>query len=338
MSELRKNPLTNQWVIVAGNRHERPGGFSWRDHSESSIDDCPFESGKESRTPPEIDAIRPTCTDVPDWSVRVVPNKYNALSPEEPTDSPNDSFFQSMPGAGSHEVVIESPDHQKRLADFSPEQYNRVLKMIQRRLVDLLSEESFPYVQVFRNEGPEAGASLSHPHSQILTFPRIPEATHRRIRTGYQYFSRTGDCVLCEEVTREKNRGDRIVESNKYFTVLCPYASRFPYEITIVPDWHHHDFRRLQADRRYQLAKTLTRTMDRLGDTLDTPPSNLLLYTAPDPETPGERDYLENMADHSHWFLKIVPRIKRLAGLELAVETHINSVQPEKAAEQLRDR
>jgi UDPglucose--hexose-1-phosphate uridylyltransferase len=335
VSELRKDVLTGDWVIIAGDRHGRPNDFSHHSEPCSDIESCPFEPGNESQTPPEIDAIRPEGADRSDWSVRVVPNKYSALSPEENESSEPESNFPQRKGIGSHEVIVESRDHRTTLGGIPTDQMNRVLKMYRRRFQTLLADDRFKYVQFFRNEGPEAGASMRHPHSQILALPLVPSSVRDRLRISADYFLENDHCIVCDQIERERAADERVLEVTEQFLVVCPYASRFPYEICFLPRIHDHDFRNLNQNQRNELAQLLPCWANRLAESANSPPFNLIIHTTPvqnsnPPDEPPVGDYF-------HWFIRIIPRMKRIAGLELATQTHINTVPPEQAVDELTE-
>jgi UDPglucose--hexose-1-phosphate uridylyltransferase len=334
VTELRKDVLTEDWVIIAGDRHGRPRDFSRHTETASDVENCPFEPGNESQTPPEIDAIRPEGADRSDWSVRVVPNKYSALSPEENELSESESNFPQRKGIGSHEVIVESREHRTTLGGIPPDQMNRVLKMYRRRFETLLEDDRFNYVQFFRNEGPEAGASMRHPHSQILALPLVPSSVRERLRISADFFSENDHCIVCDQIERERSAAERVLEVTEQFLVFCPYASRFPYETWFVPRGHDHDFRNLNQDQRNELAQLLPYWANRLAKSADSPPFNLIIHTVPGRNAdPSDRPPI---GDHFHWFFRLVPRMKRMAGLELATRTHINTVPPERAADELK--
>lgn len=339
MPELRKDLFTDNWVIIAEGRDGRPMDYVQGPVPEDDPADCPFEPGHESMTPPEIDAIRPDGRDEDNnWRVRVVPNKFSALSPDEPlTASDENKVFQRMSGTGSHEVVIESPEHNQDLSDFSPEQTERVLRIFQRRLRELLGDERFQYVQIFRNQGREAGASLVHPHSQILALPFLPLSVRDRLQASREYYDRNDKCMLCDVLERELEDEARVVTAGESFVVMAPYAPRYPYELWVVPRRHEHDFRSVEQTERNDLAERLPETIQKLNQTLVNPPFNVLLRTAPGPgPDPANRSYGEEFPEHFHWYLEIIPRLKRTAGLELATETHINTISPETAVRTLQ--
>lgn len=337
MPELRKDLLTDNWVIIAEERGGRPKDYSRQHGWEESPQDCPFEPGHESMTPSEIDTIQSNGRDDSDWLVRVVPNKYNALSPDETPTQHVDGLFQRMNATGSHEVVIETPEHSLEISEFSKDQMGHVIDMFQRRLDRLLEDKRFQFVQIFRNEGREAGASLVHPHSQILAFPFIPLWIRDRLRASYQHFSTHENCILCDLTEQELEAESRLIEVNSSFIVLSPYAARYPFETWIIPRNHSHDFRKMNTEEKSRLAEVLPRTTERLNGVLEDPPFNILHHTAPKVGNKDDLpDYLTHLSDHFHWHMEIIPRLKQTAGLELATDTHINTVSPETAAEEMK--
>ena len=325
MPELRWGPLRRRWVIVAPERGKRPSDFRVQaPPAASSPRDCPFCPGNEHLTPPEIARISG-----PDgnWRVRVVPNKFPALSDGSRLELARQGIFRRASGLGAHEVVIDSPDHVRDLDELSLEQVRLVVDMYIERLVALSSDPRFRYVQLFKNHGREGGASLSHPHSQIVATPVLPQEAEARLSATRDFHSVHGGCLVCELAREELKAGDRVVEAGD-FLVLSPYDARFPFELLILPREHGHDF--TQLSRRDAFAKALKGALTRLRTLLGDVPYNFVLHTAPrGTDWPGIEDWY-------HWHLEIIPRLTKLAGFEWGTGMFINPMPPEAAAEHLR--
>lgn len=333
MPELRRDSLTDQWVIISESRQHRPDDFREHERVDDPIRDCPFEPGHEDQTPPEVAADRPDDGDTDDWRVRVVPNKFPALENPKGSVTLTADGADVLPGKGAHEVVVETPDHSRGWPDFSPVQMERVLGMYVQRLRELRNHEAVRMVQVFKNHGARAGATLSHPHAQIVTLPLLPPRIRRRLEWARSYYEAETRCYWCAGLEREQKQRDRIVEATKHHLVWCPYASRFPYELRILPRRHDHDLTGLTAAQRADLSRLLPELTGRLRDRLGNPPFNLLVHTAPEP---NDEACTEKLPETYHWHLELVPRLSRTAGLELATDVHLNPVGPETAAEHLR--
>ncbi|GAB4155010.1 MAG: galactose-1-phosphate uridylyltransferase [Planctomycetaceae bacterium] len=276
-------------------------------------------------TPPEIDADR---TADNHWLTRVIPNKFPALQIEENVLRVSDAQgFQRMGGCGAHEVIIESPSHTTILAHQSIEQIERVLRMAQRRFLDLLRDKRFQAVIIFKNHGEGAGTSLAHPHWQVIATPVVPRTLRLKHFEAAQSFDRTGRCLYCVLLERELEAATRVVAANEDFVAICPYASHLPFETWIVPRYHQSSFGRVNGDHITALASLLKDVLFRLHLALDNPDFNLTIDTAPRGDE--EEEYFL-------WHLRILPRLSTPAGFEMGSGMFINTVLPEEAANFLR--
>src|SRR5262245_52959441 len=203
--ELRKDPVTGRWVIIAGERGQRPNPFRHEAAQPTASAECPFCPGRESMTPPEVLAFRggPADGGVQAWSVRVVPNRFPALRIEGALDKRAEGLYDMMRGIGAHEVVIESPDHDSDPARYGPQQMVEVISAYRDRTIDLLRDARFRYVLVFKNHGAAAGATLSHPHSQIIALPVVPGRLESELAGAKRYFEYRGRCVYCDILSQE---------------------------------------------------------------------------------------------------------------------------------------
>jgi UDPglucose--hexose-1-phosphate uridylyltransferase len=207
--ELRKDPITRRWVIIANERAARPSDFPKGEPEAAPSATCPFCEGREGATPPEIAAVRRPGTgpNTPGWQVRVVPNKYPALRIEGTTDVTVDGLFERMGGVGAHEVIVETPDHAVHPALMRPDQLASVLWMYRERYCDLDRDPRFKYLLLFRNHGRQAGASLAHPHSQLIALPIVPKRAEEELAAAQAYFAREGRCVFCDILRQEAGEG-----------------------------------------------------------------------------------------------------------------------------------
>jgi len=287
---------------------------------------CPFCSGNENLTPPEIYADRP---DGGDWQVRVVPNKFPALRIEETDQRVADEFgFQSMGGCGAHEVIIESPEHSVFLPNQPVDQVQRILRTAQLRYNDLMRDQRFQTVVVFKNHGVGAGTSLEHPHWQLIATPVVPRLLRLKHFEAAEYFDRTGSCLYCVIAERELAAQERIVAANKEFVAFCPYAAHVPFETWILPRQHQSSFGRAEPQQLAALAALLKDVLLRLTAGLDDPAYNLTIDTVPRGDE--EKSYFL-------WHLRILPRLSEQAGFEMGSGMSINTVLPEESARFLRE-
>jgi UDPglucose--hexose-1-phosphate uridylyltransferase len=242
--------------------------------------------------------------------------------------------FQWIDGVGVHEVIIENPDHGLELSDLPAAHVRDVLRVAQLRIRAIEGELHYQYVQLFKNKGKEAGASLSHPHLQIVATPIIPKRVKEEIYGADRLFGNFKECAFCRILREEEAAGKRVVERNGHFTVVAPYASRFPFEMVIYPQRHSAFFTDVREDELLPLAETLRRVLARLKNTVGDPPYNLVLHQAPNPSLSlkGWPDIDKNY----HWHLEIFPILTKVAGFEWGTGFYINPVPPETAAEFLR--
>ncbi|MHB8730368.1 MAG: galactose-1-phosphate uridylyltransferase [bacterium] len=335
MPELRKDPITRRWVIIANERAARPSDFAKGGEPEAAPSaNCPFCEGRESTTPPEIAAIRRpgTAPDSPGWQVRVVPNKYAALRIEGSTDVTWEGMYEGMGGVGAHEVIIETPEHAAHPGVMVPDHLASVLWMYRERYRDLDRDPRFKYLLLFRNHGRQAGASLAHPHSQLIALPIVPKRAEEELEGAQAYFAREGRCVFCDILRQEAGEdganGRRLVWKNDEFIAFAPYASWCPFELWILPRRHVASFGALEDRQLRPLAETLQGVLGRLYACLNNPPYNYIIHTAP----------YDAKVDHFyHWHIEVLPRLSQVAGFEWGSGFYINTVPPEDAARYLRE-
>jgi len=335
MSQLRKDPLSGRWVIIASERSKRPDDFRGASEPKPEAPNafCPFCAGNESKTPPEVYSLRREGTrpDEEGWRVRVVPNKFPALERGGKPVRFQKGVFEGMSGTGVHEVVIESPEHGLELGDLPLPHLREVLETFQARITSIEHEQQYQYVQVFKNKGREAGASLSHPHSQIVATPIIPKRVKEELYGAERLFKKYQECVFCRIIKQETVARERLIDLNERFCTVAPYAARFPFETQIYPLRHSAHFTEMTGDEVQALAVTLKTALLKLKVLLADPPFNLLLHQAPNAgisqgEWPGlSKDY--------HWHLELLPVLTRVAGFEYGTGFYINPVPPEAAAE-----
>lgn len=329
MPELRKDPVVGRWVIMSTERGKRPSDFA-HDHHERKDGPCAFCYGMESQTPPEVLSYREPSSEKnqPGWRVRAVPNKFPALRIEGGLGRRGEGLYDLMNGIGAHEVVIESPDHDRAMADLEPRQIEEVLWAYRDRVLDLSKDERFRYVLVFKNHGPEAGASLEHPHSQLIALPILPLSVQQELRGASDYYSLKERCIFCDILNQESHDRRRVVYENEGFIVACPFAARFPFELWVIPKSHSSHFEYAQAAEYRTLAPALKAALSSLKAALSDPPFNYIIHSAP---------FREAESPHYHWHLEITPALTKVAGFEVGTGFYINPVPPETAAAHLRE-
>jgi UDPglucose--hexose-1-phosphate uridylyltransferase len=338
LTQLRQDPLAGHWVIVSEDRSSRPIRTKAPPRSEPRGGWlCPFCEGNESTTPPEVEAKRSARSEpnAPGWSIRTVPNKFAALRPDASGDPAKGDLLEAVPGFGIHEVIIESPQHQAQMNQFSRTKLADILAAYRSRIRSLYEDKRIRYVQIFRNEGYLAGASLEHPHTQVLGLPLVPDVIQAMVNRAAAHQESKRGCLTCAIIKRELAQKERVVFEGKRFVALAPFASRVPGEIALFPREHQHRFEESSDDALSELAAELLRCLHAMRQAFDNPPFNLILITAPRAE--GKAFPEKQLARTFHWHFQFVPRTTRPAGLELGTGLNLNPVAPESSARRLRE-
>ncbi len=328
MPELRRDPVTGRWVIVSTDRLRRPHDFHFESAAVRGREHCPFCPGHEAMTPPEVLAYRHgSAPNTPGWDVRVVPNKYPALQVEGTLDRQGEGMFDRLSGIGAHEVIIETPDHDRRMALLSETEIERVLWAWRERMLDLKRDVRLKYILVFKNHGAAAGATLEHPHGQLIALPIVPDFVRDEIEGARRHFALKERCVFCDIIAEERRDERRLIQENAEMIAVAPYASRFAFETWVLPRRHAARFEEAPKAEYESLARLLKAVLQRLDRALDSPPFNLVLHTSP---------FAEEVGDVYHWHIEIMPRVTRVAGFECGTGFFINPTPPEEAAQVLR--
>ena len=334
MSELRHDPIQKRWVIVAQDRSLVPTGFEHVPANHMSHVDSPFRAGNELfagdpiwRWPPEGD-----------WRVRVVPNRFPALAIEGDLLRSAEGHYDKINGVGAHEVIIETPCADESLAQMPVEHVYGVMLAWRERLRDLVNDPRLRYVLIFKNHGLAAGASHQHSHSQLIATPITPRTVAMELQSAREHFLLKERCLFCDLLSQEFAEQKRIVAVDEHFVTICPYASRFPFEMHLMPRVHAHDMR-LSPDTQLQaLARHLKGVLGKMRAALGDPAYNLVLHNAPNPRASTVRPtYWTTLEADWHWHIEILPRLRRVAGFEWGTGFYINPTAPEDAARVLRE-
>jgi UDPglucose--hexose-1-phosphate uridylyltransferase len=329
MSELRKDPIVGRWVIIAPDRAKRPEDYRQEFRALPGAFD-PFLEGNEDATPPEILAYRSpgSRANGPGWRVRVVPNKFPALTVEGSLDKRGDGMYDVMNGVGAHEVIIECPYRETNMSRLSAENIREVLWAYRDRLVDLKRDPRLVHGLIFKNKGAPAGASLEHSHSQLIVTPVVPISVWEEMTGALEFYNYRGRCIYDDMIQQELAVGRRVVLDTPGFIVFCPFASRFPFETWILPKQHSSQFENIPRQSLDELGMVLKTVLGKLEAALDDPPYNYVIHTAP---------FDSGELPHYHWHFEMFPRLTRVAGFEWGSGFYINPVPPEEAAAFLRD-
>lgn len=346
--EIRINPIVPaESVLVSTERSKRPRhkeDAPQRD-TRSHVETCPFCRGNEALTPPEILSVPPQGA----WQVRVVRNLYPVLGDDRSDPALFFGVQRAIEGYGHHEVIIDHADHGVALHRMSEEHLALLVGVYRDRMRSLYEQDSrIRFILVFKNFGPAAGASIPHTHSQLIALPVVPQNIHDEVENSLVYFKKTGHCIFCslidEALTMEATVYDRtsgklrrridvgqyVVERSEHFIAIKPFASRFEWEIHILPMRHTHDFLEADPEELADFAGVLRRCMARLDTVVGDVQYNYFLHSAPRPGGP------EVPASY-HWHLEICPRTSIPSGFELGSGLFVNTISPEEAARRLRE-
>ena len=330
MSELRKEPFTQRWVIFPTDRRKRPSDFVREPVDIPASDpECPFCEGHEALTPHELHAHRPNASmpNGPGWQFRIVPNAMPLLRVEGGLDRHGDGVFDRMHGIGAHEVVIETPHHGQGLADLSEDAIDRILHAIRDRMIDLARDQRFRYISVFENHGINAGARTLHAHAQIIALPVVPKDVWDEVDGARAHYQAKERCLFCDILHQEAHAAQRVVGENADVVAISPYASRCPFETWILPRRHEARFERSSGQEFLSLARQIKEVLGLMNKALERPAYNLVVHTAP----------IGEALDASyHWHVEILPRLTRATGFDWATGVHVNPVTPEEATQVLR--
>jgi UDPglucose--hexose-1-phosphate uridylyltransferase len=333
LPELRKDPVVERWTIIAAERAKRPHDFKRSEETHYTPEGkkaCQFCYGRENETPPEIVAYgRPAGAEpnTPGWRVRVVPNKFPALRKEGDLNRTSVGVYDRMDGIGAHEVIIETPEHERTLDKMALSDIGEMTSVFRDRIVDLCRDDRLKYVQVFKNFGIAAGASIQHPHCQLIATPVIPKRVIEELEGALKYYEFEERCVFCDIVRQDAENGRRVVFEDDYFVTIVPFASRFPFEIHVIPKRHEASFINISEEEIYRFSLHLKTIVGKINRALGVPPYNFMIHTAP---------CRQDKLDHYHWHLELVPKLTMTAGFELGTGLYINPTVPEQAADDLR--
>ena len=336
MPELRKDPIIGRWVIISSERGKRPTDFQGEQPKRKG-GFCPFDTGNEHTTPPEILSYREdgSAPNTPGWTLRVVANKFPALQIEGDLNKQGEGVFDKMNGIGAHEVIIETPFHDATLSTLPLKAVENVLWSYRDRIVDLKKDPRFQYVLIFKNEGEAAGASLEHSHSQLIALPIVPKRVREEIDGAKQYYDYKERCVYCDIIHQEQTMQERTVRETEHFLAFCPFAPRFPFEVWIMPKRHACEYTEIEQAELDDLAGLMKDVLLRIGRSLNRPPYNYILHTAPN-RIP-RKGHWHTLGNDFHWHIEIMPRLTRVAGFEWGSGFYINPTPPEEAARYLRE-
>ncbi len=334
MPELRKDPIIGRWVIISTERAKRPDDFKKAQAQEPPEEGvCPFCRGREHLTPPSILNLPENAED---WQVRVVPSIRPLLRIEDDLDPRGIGMYDILNGVGAHEVIIETPQHIADIADLSIENIFLVLESYKHRLIDLEKDERLKYVLIYKNQGWQAGGGRTrHSRSQLIATPVNPKRVKEELVGSRHYYDDHQRCIFCDIIRQEREQGIRLVYENEHTEAVCPFASRFPFEVWILPQRHCCDFYACTDEELMGVARALKIILSKIKQGLNSPAYNYVLHTSPfrRPQ-PG---YWTTILKDYHWHIEITPRLTRVAGFEWGSGFYICPTPPEEAAKFLKE-
>jgi UDPglucose--hexose-1-phosphate uridylyltransferase len=325
MIEMRQDPTTRIWILVG-----HSGGDAGHKKTPAG---CPFCPGHEAETPPTLAAITG-----PDgaWRVRAFPDKMPIFQVEGDLDREAEGLYDRMRNVGAHEVVVETREHGTTMGELPAEDIARVLQMFRQRIQDLKNDMRIRYIQVFKNQGPQAGSLIRHAHSHLVATPVIPRRLEAELRWSKRHYDLKERCLYCDILHQEVTQGTRLVVQQADFVAFCPFAPRFAYEVWIFPAVHRHRFEDLDDPALARLAAVLKGVLQRVKP--KAPDYHMVLHTSPNEKSPPVWGLpWESLHDDFHWHIEVLPRQAEVARLHREEEFYVNPVTPEEAARQLRE-
>lgn len=325
-TELRQDLVTGDWVVIATGRAKRPEEFAAQKRTlakEDPTKQCflcyPEETGQEKD-------VLIYEKEGGDWSLRVFPNKFPAFTHGRAPRQYEEGPYFAMDGVGYHEL-IDTRDHSRQIANMSKLEVAEIIDAYQDRYLELMSKKSVNYIEIYHNHGKEAGATATHPHSQLVAIPVISPYVKGELDGAEAYHCANQACAYCTMLSWESEKKQRVIFENNHFIAFCPYSSRAAFEVWIAPKKHQPYFERITDEEKLDVAEALQVSIGKIYKALNDPAYNFYIHTAP---CDGQ-DY-----PHFHWHLEILPHTSTWAGFELSTGIEISTIQPEAAAEYLR--
>jgi len=336
MHELRKDILLGRWVAILSNSRT-PAEYPLAHEEKTVQDNCALCAGHEHETPPEITSIRMPSTqrNAPGWWVRSIPSFHPLLQIEGELGRKGVGIYDMMNSIGANEILIESPEHNRRPENLGMEQMTRVITLYRDRVADLHKDARLRYVLIYKDSGKEAGAIFSHPVSFIMATPVIPKTVKDELDNAKLYYSYKERCIFCDIMSEELRVGERIILETRNFVAFCPYAGQFPFESWIVPKRHCCAFHEITDDEIEDMGLILVSLLQKLRKVFNNPPFNYYIHTAPN--MVPRRGHWHTLGEDFHWHLELIPRLVSTSGFEWGSGFYVLHTSPENAAKYLRE-
>ncbi|MDY0116567.1 MAG: galactose-1-phosphate uridylyltransferase [Sulfurimonadaceae bacterium] len=335
MSEIRLDRVHNQYVLIAPERLHRPSISPKRRGSEKA-DICPLCEGNEHLTPNEIFALRDNGANNAGWQTRVVPNIYKAVQIELADISKREGMFESIPGVGAHEIIIDGPSHDSTLKNMKAPEIENWLRTIIIRMNDLQNDKRLVFLTIFKNNGKNAGATQEHPHTQLIALPIMTQNEIVFLERNMRYYRRHGRGILEDVLQNELSAKVRVIHEVGNFVAYCPFASSFPFEVMIVPTINISSLNKCSRKDTTDLSIIIKKVFKSLHKQLGRFDYNLYFKNAPLNTNFENETYMGYLDENYRFSLRVTPRIYRIGGFEVATTMFINSVSPEDCAKLLK--
>lgn len=340
INQLRRDPITGNWTIVVQDGKDvdffRPFQ-SRRSSPEPPTNSCEFCGGHEQETTPEVYAFRPSGgpKDSPGWRVRVVPEKHPVLQIHGDLNNRGLGIYDMLDGIGAHELVIETPEHARRLADLEQQHIVDVFAAYRERVLDLKRDERFRYILIHKSPGEGVGASMNHAHGHIIATPITPLRVKEELQNAQAYFQYKERCLFCDVARQELDDVQRVVADNEAFVAFCPFASRAAFEVWVMPK-HHETF--FESNNQLPALAAIVRTvLLRIRAVLNDPNYVLAVHSGPNLLAGKQRGYWKTVERDFHWHIEIMPRLRGIASFEVGSGFQVLWISPERAAQHLRE-
>ncbi len=333
-SELRYDVSSKSWVVIASGRAKRPETFkeNKKEAKKSDKKDCPFCKKENLKHFVDVSIngeVKTSEEEVPEkWTVISIPNKFPAFIPNYNLEEKKEnSLYRRMNAVGFHEVIV-TRSHSKAIGEMNVSEVKEVLSTYKRRYLSLKKRKHVNYISIFHNHGKKAGASIAHPHSQLVTTPLVDVDVSSALNTAREYKKKKGECLYCAMQKWEEKKRERIVYENDDFLVICPFASKVAFQTIVTPKKHLSNFERITDTLMSSLADAFQVALNKIYKGVGNTPYNFYLHTAP---CDGESH------NYYHWHWTILPKTSVFAGFELGAGMEISTIKPETAAKYLRE-
>lgn len=329
VSQLRQDLVTGDWVVIATGREKRPDEFKKSEVAaeiQTKQDDCVFCHPEKTGQEKDLLIYKTTANE---WTLRIFPNKYPAFAPSKARriKHQEEGPYFWVEGVGYHEVIV-THDHEQHMGQMDPLQIAEILDAYQTRYFELMSKKSVNYIEIFHNHGKSAGASIVHPHSQLAAIPVISPYIQSELDGADRFYTANKNCVYCTMLEWELEHKKRVIFENRDFVAFCPFASRSAFEVWVLPKKHKPYFERISDEEKIEAGEALSEALGKINRALNNPDYNFYLHTSPC----DGKDY-----GHYHWHLEILPKTSIWAGFELSTGIEVSTIEPERAAEYLKN-